>query len=83
MAHFGRVFRLPRVNVMHLCTYTVATLMVINLSMPPPHNPPPMLPFMMVTDMIVQHEDNKKNKNKNVKRCVLHEDHDDKDSECC
>jgi hypothetical protein len=42
-----------------------------------------MLPFVMVTDMIVQHENNKKNKNKIVKRRVLDEDHDDKDSECC
>lgn len=64
MAYFGRSFRFPRVNVMDVCTYTVATLMVINLSMPPPSNPPPVLPFVMITDMVVQHEYRKKIKNK-------------------
>lgn len=60
MAHFGHAFRIPRVNVMKLCTYTVATLMVINMSMPPPSSPPPILPFVMVTDMVLHHEYRKK-----------------------
>lgn len=82
MSYFGRGFHTPRVNVMDLCTYTVATLMVINLSMPPPNNPPPLLPFVTLTDIIVQHEYNKRNKNKVVKVNDLN-DEGDKDNECC
>lgn len=68
---FGRTFRFPRVNVLEISTYTVATLMVINMSIPPPNNPPPLLPFIMVTDMIAHHEHQKS------------KDHKKDKTECC